>query len=181
MVLIDDNSHVLRIGDEMPPFSLPATSGETIDASALKERVIVVVFTCNHCPYAQKEELGLIELQKNFAEQQVRFVLISSNDADAYPDDNFDAMRDRAEEKQYPFPYCQDATQQVAKAFGALCTPHVFVFDSKRRLAYKGGVAKLGEALVDLTADRPVARPEANAIGCSIKWKPGNEPPVIRH
>ncbi len=180
MVLIDDNSRVLRIGDEMPAFSLPGATGETIDSSAFADRIVVVVFTCNHCPYAQKEEAGLIELQNAFDEQRVRFVLISSNDAEAYPDDNLDAMRERAQEKQYPFPYCHDASQEVAKSFGALCTPHAFVFDKHRRLAYKGGVKKLGEAIVDLTADRPVAQPEANAIGCSIKWKPGNEPPIVR-
>ncbi len=93
MVLIDSNSTVLTIGDPLPPFSLLATDGLTIESAAIKDQVIVVVFTCNHCPYAQAVEDRLIELANKFDEEGVQFVLISSNDATDYPDDSFENMK----------------------------------------------------------------------------------------
>jgi hypothetical protein len=134
-------------------------------------------------PYAKAIEPRLIALAYEFEDQDVQFVLISSNDATDYPEDSFENMKQRSEEKDYPFPYCYDESQEVAKAFGALCTPHCFLFDETRKLRYKGRVddnwkdesavtqRNLRDAIVALTQgnDPPVA--EANAIGCSIKWK----------
>lgn len=180
MVLIDDNSHVLRLGDALPPFRLPSVTGGAVSCPREGARITVIVFTCNHCPYAQREEDGLIELRRSFRDEDIDMVLVSSNDAAAYADDAPERMAQRAREKAYPFAYCYDESQQVAMAYGALCTPHCFVFDAGHRLVYKGAVRGLGQALVDLMAGRPVGAPQVNAIGCSIKWKPGNEPAIQR-
>ncbi len=183
MVLIDDNSKKLNIGDAMPGFSLPATDGLTVDSSMIKDPVLAVIFTCNHCPYAQAYEDRLVALAKHGDPQGVQFVLINSNDATNYPDDSFESMKVRHKEKAFPFPYCLDETQDVAKAYGALCTPHCFVFDVDRRLRYKGRIDdnwrhpdqviehSLSDALAALVKGEQPSKPEANAIGCSIKWK----------
>lgn len=183
MVLINDNSKALNIGDPLPHFSLPAVDGLTVDTHLIKDPVLVVVFTCNHCPYAQAYEDRLIETAEHFDEEGVQFVAVSSNDASTYPEDSFDAMKLRYKQKSFPYPYCSDASQEVAKAFGALCTPHCFVFDQKRKLRYKGRVddnwkdpqavvhqdLRNAIAAVIRSEEPPVS--EANAIGCSIKWK----------
>jgi len=183
MVLIDDNSTVRNIGDHMPSFKLSAVDKLRVDAQMIKDPVIVIVFTCNHCPYAQAYEDRLIEMANHFDEEGVQFVLINSNDAENYPEDSFDQMKVRYDEKGFPFPYCFDETQEVAKAYGALCTPHCFVFDQDRTLQYKGRVDDNWEDPENVTEeslknaiDALVRRgtpevQEANAIGCSIKWK----------
>jgi peroxiredoxin len=184
MVLINDNSKVLQVGDPMPHFTLPATDESTIDSKALDAPVLAIVFTCNHCPYAQAYEDRLKALYNEFATKGVQFILICSNDAVNYPEDAFEEMKKRAMEQQYQFPYCQDESQDIARAYGALCTPHTFVFDRERRLQYKGQVddnwknpnavkrATLRDAIAALVAGSEPAVKEANAIGCSIKWKP---------
>jgi len=189
MVLVNENSKVLNIGDAMPAFELPDTDLQKIESSRLKQDVLVVIFTCNHCPYAQAYESRLIELDNEFFDcGQVRIILINSNDAQQYPDDSFGEMKKRVEELSFPFSYCFDESQEVAKAFGALCTPHCFVFDADRKLRYKGRVddnwkepsavkeQNLRDAIASLIEGRDPPKAEANAIGCSIKWKPGNEP-----
>ncbi len=188
MSLIQSNSIVLTIGDPIPHFSLPAVDGMTVESSLIHDAVLVVIFTCNHCPYALAYEDRLIALANHFDEEGVQFVLINSNDPTDHPDDSFENMKLRAEEKSYPFPYCFDETQEVAQSFGALCTPHCFVFDSARTLQYKGRVddnwkepkkveeRNLYDSIAALLAGRLPAVQEANAIGCSIKWKRGNEP-----
>jgi peroxiredoxin len=181
MVLINDNSSVLGIGSFMPAFSLPATDGTTVSGDTLSG-VRVIVFTCNHCPYAKAVEPRLIDLAQTFA-GKASFVLVSSNDAEAYPEDSLGEMKRRSEERGYPFPYCYDRDQSVAKAFGALCTPHCFVFDTKGALQYKGRVDDnwqdeskvkdhtLSDAIRALTEGQKPKTPEANALGCSIKWR----------
>lgn len=183
MVLINDNSTVLALGASMPRFSLPATDGLMIDSQAVKDPVVVVIFTCNHCPYAQAAEDRLISLGKHFDGEGVQCILINSNDAEKYPDDSFENMKIRYKEKGFPFPYCFDVTQEVAKSFGALCTPHCFVFDQDRRLQYKGRVDdnwkepqkvkehNLRDAIDAVLKGEKPPKQEANAIGCSIKWK----------
>lgn len=183
MVLINDNSTTLKIGDAMPHFSLPATDGMTVDSKSIVDPVLAVIFTCNHCPYAQAYEDRLIALANHFDEEGAQFILISSNDATNYPEDSFEEMKRRHKEKAFPFPYCYDETQEVAKAYGALCTPHCFVFDRQRKLQYKGRIddnwkklqeAKmhdLRDALAALVKNEVPKVQEANAIGCSIKWK----------
>jgi len=183
MVLIDDNSTVLAIGDSMPAFSLPATDGMTVDSHMIKDPVLVVIFTCNHCPYAQAYEERIIELAEEFDEEGVQFVLISSNDASEFPADSFAQMKVKHDELGYPFPYCYDESQDTAQDFGALCTPHCFVFDQDRNLKYKGRIDdnwenpedttehNLYDAIEALVDDKEPPVHEVNAIGCSIKWK----------
>lgn len=183
MVLIDDNSTVLHINDPMPGFVLPSTDGMTVDAQTIKDPVVVIVFTCNHCPYAQAYEDRLIALQQHFDQEGVQFVLINSNDAEAYPEDSFEEMKKRHDEKAYPFPYCFDASQEIAKAYGALCTPHCFAFDRERKLKYKGRIDdhwrdseavtehNLRDAVAALVRGEEPPSHEVNAIGCSIKWR----------
>ena len=183
MVLIDNNSTALNIGDAIPKFSLPATDGTTVDSSLIRDPLIVVVFTCNHCPYAQAYEDRLIDLANDFDQEGAQFVLINSNDAANYPEDSFENMKLKHDEKGYPFPYCFDESQEVAKAYGALCTPHCFIFDQERALRYKGRVDdnwedptavtehNLHDALRALVGGDSPPKQEANAIGCSIKWK----------
>jgi len=183
MVLINDNSTTLKINDAMPPFSLPATDGMTVDTHLIKDKVLVAIFTCNHCPYAQAYEDRLVEMAQHFDEEGVQFVLINSNDDENYPEDSFEKMIERHNEKSFPFPYCRDESQEVAKAYGALCTPHCFVFNQERHLKYKGRIDdswqdaeaatehNLRDAIAALVAGNEPPAHEVNAIGCSIKWK----------
>ncbi len=183
MALINDNSVVLKIGDPMPHFSLPATDGLNVDSNLIHDPFLVVVFTCNHCPYAQAYEDRLVQLGNYFDPEGVQFVLINSNDATSYPEDSFEMMKLRHDEKSYPFPYCYDKSQKIAHALGAVCTPHCFVFDRDRRLRYKGRIDDnwkkpsevtghdLRDAIVALVHGAEPAIQEANAIGCSIKWR----------
>ncbi len=183
MVLINDNSTALDIGDPVPHFSLPATDGMMVDSKKIKDPVLVVIFTCNHCPYAQAYEDRFINFANRFEEEGVQFVLINSNDSENYPQDSFEQMKVRYDEKNFPFPYCHDESQEVARAYGALCTPHCFVFDHERTLKYKGRIDdnwedsdnvtenNLYDALFALVKGEEPSVHEANAIGCSIKWK----------
>lgn len=183
MVLINDNSTALSIGDTLPAFSLPATDGMQVESSSIKDPVLVVIFTCNHCPYAQAYEDRIINLANEFDEEGVQFVLINSNDAEKYPEDSFDQMKVRHDEKAFPFPYLFDESQDIAKLFGALCTPHCFAFDRHRALKYKGRIddnwedepkvteRNLHAALAAMVKDEEPPSHEVNAIGCSIKWK----------
>jgi peroxiredoxin len=183
MVLVNDNSTVLAIGDPLPHFRLPAVDGMTVDTKTIRDPVLVVIFTCNHCPYAQAYEDRILEMAEHFDQEGVQFILINSNDPTNYPQDSFEEMEKRYGERGYPCPYCFDETQAVARSFGALCTPHCFVFDRHRKLRYKGRVddnwehpeqvtqRNLYEAIDALTENRDPLVSEANAIGCSIKWK----------
>jgi len=183
MVLINSNSSVLSIGDPLPHFRLPAVDGLTVDTRAIKDPFLAVIFTCNHCPYAQAYEDRILEIAEHFDQEGVQVVLINSNDSTDYPQDSFAAMKERYEAEGYPCPYCRDETQEVARAFGALCTPHCFVFGRDRTLRYKGRVddnwehpdqvkqRNLWDALDALVENREPPVHEANAIGCSIKWK----------
>ena len=183
MVLINDNSTILRIADPMPHSRLPATDGMTIDSKTIRDPVLVVIFTCNHCPYAQAYEDRIISLAEEFDEEGAQFILINANDALHYPEDSFDNMKHKHAVKAYSFPYCFDESQEVAKAYGALCTPHCFAFNRERKLKYKGRVddnwkdptavteRNLHDAVAALVEDTEPPVHEANAIGCSIKWK----------
>lgn len=198
MVLVNDNSTTLHIGDPLPHFTLPAVDGLIVESRLIKDPVLAVIFTCNHCPYAKAYEDRLIALAARCDGKGVQFVLINSNDATDYPDDSLVQMQFRAVQKAFPFPYCQDETQEVAKSFGALCTPHCFVGAwpepgegiKTRTLQYKGRIddnwkhphqvtqSELEDALMALIDGREPHVKEKNAIGCSIKWRAGNNPVV---
>ena len=165
-------------------FELPGVDGKTYSlASFADAKALVVVFSCNHCPYVQAYEGRMIEIQKDYEARGVRLVAINSNDAIHYPDDSLAEMKGRAKEQGFKFAYLVDESQDVAKAYGATHTPHLFVFGPDRRLAYTGKIDDnwqdpsavkrrfLRDALDDLLAEKFIREPETHAIGCTIKWK----------
>ncbi len=194
-------SQPLTPGTKAPAFDLPAANppedaperrNYTLDAFADAE-ALVVVFLCNHCPYVIHIEDALIDVAKAYRPKGVAFVGISANDAEAYPQDAFDKMAERAREKGYPFPYLYDESQETAKAYGATCTPDLYVFDRDRKLVYHGRFdatrprtgttadgSDLRRALDELLETGAVTTEPFPSMGCNIKWKPGNEPDYWR-
>jgi peroxiredoxin len=183
----------LAIGAAAPDFSLPGTDGKTYSLSSFKSaRILVVVFTCNHCPTAQAYEDRIIQLTRDYKDKGVAVVAIMPNDPTSielselgYTDmgDSFKEMKRRAAEKHFNFPYLYDGkTETVAKAYGPIATPHVFIFDKDRKLRYSGRVDDVEKpsktphtqdarnALDELLAGQPVAEPTTKVFGCSIKW-----------
>jgi len=172
------------LGTPCPDFRLPGVDGKTHARDDFAASpVLVVMFICNHCPYVKAVEDRLIELQRQYGPRGVQLVGICSNDAATYPDDAFDRLAERWRQKDYGFPYLHDESQQVARAFGAVCTPDIYVFDRERQLAYRGRIddswkdpskvtrRDLAGALDALLAGgRPSADQKAS-IGCSIKWR----------
>jgi peroxiredoxin len=129
----------LAIGDQAPAFTLPGVDGKTYSLDSFKDKkIIVVMFTCNHCPYVQAYEPRLVDIQRETRDQGVSFVAINANETLNYPEDDFPKMVKRAKEKNYNFPYLRDETQEVADAYGAHFTPEIFLFDQERRLRYTG-------------------------------------------
>ncbi len=179
---METTDFMMQIGSAAPWFSFPGVDGQTYSLESFKKELLVVVFTCNHCPYAQAYEKRLFALANDFAEK-ADFAAINSNDAAKYPDDSFERMKERASEKGFPYPYFHDESQKIARAYGALVTPHVFVFDKERKLIYQGGIDNNWEnadaatkhylygALTAASQEKPIARKMAPVIGCSIKWK----------
>jgi peroxiredoxin len=174
-----------ELGFRAPPFTLPATDGKTYSLADLKgERGTVVMFICNHCPYVQAVIDRLAADARALAALGVNCVAICSNDAVSYPEDSFANMRVFAKEHALPFPYLHDETQEVAHAYGAVCTPDFFGFNDKLELVYRG---RLDEGRTDpppkgakrelLDAMTLVARTgegpakQMPCVGCSIKWK----------
>jgi hypothetical protein len=163
----------VNIGDEAPTFSLPDTEGE----QRAPDGVTVVVFTCNHCPYALGWHDGLLQVARDYG--QVTFLAVNPNDAERYPADSYAAMKERVEaDGGWPHPYLRDESQEVARAYGAKTTPDLFLLDADLRLRYRGapdsdrqGTAWLREALDAVLAGEDPARPETDPVGCSVKWK----------
>ena len=166
------------IGDRAPEFALPGTDGREHSL----ETPAVVVFTCNHCPYALAWHDRIVDAARDYC-GDVGFYAINPNDAERYPRDSFDAMRDRVErDGGWPMPYLRDESQDVARAYGAKTTPDLFVIDGAGAIRYRGapdpdhedaslGASWLREALDSMLAGEDVARPETDPIGCSVKWK----------
>ncbi|MBI4392670.1 MAG: thioredoxin family protein [Euryarchaeota archaeon] len=171
----------LKIGSAAPPFVLPCVDGKTHALPDFKGEALLVVFSCNHCPYVQSYEERLIAIGRDYVARGLDFVAVNSNEIENYPEDDFAHMVERAKAKGYTFHYVRDESQEVAESFGAQCTPHVFLFDHNRRLAYQGRIDdnrdatqvkrhELREAIEALFAGRPVGLEETPAFGCSIKW-----------
>jgi thiol-disulfide isomerase/thioredoxin len=168
----------MQIGDEATTFSLPDTDG----ADHGPDGVTVVVFTCNHCPYALAWHDRLTQVARDY-EGRARFLAVNPNDAERYPRDSFDAMKKRVQaDGGWPHPYLRDESQEVARAFGAQTTPDVFVLDAEGVLRYRGapdadhrdesqGAAWLREALDAVLAGEQPSRPETEPVGCSVKWR----------
>jgi peroxiredoxin len=162
-------------------FTLPDTSGAPVSLHEDGAAAAVVVFTCNHCPYALAWHDRLQSVARDYADRGVRVLQVNSNDAGRYPRDSVEAMRARVEAGEFASPYLADESQEVARAFGAKTTPDVFVLDGSG-VVYRGApdadhgdpslnAAWLREALDDVLAGRPVARSETKPVGCSIKWR----------
>ena len=167
------------IGESPPDFTLPDTNGteHSLDGD---DRVTAVVFTCNHCPYALAWHDRIADAARDYPD--VRFLAINPNDAERYPGDSFDAMKERVSLEDWPMPYLRDESQEVARGFGAKTTPDVFVLDGEGRVRYRGApdadhrdpslnAAWLREALDAVKAGEEPARPETDPVGCSVKWK----------
>lgn len=174
----------MKIGTTAPDFNLPGIDEQNhVLADFGDKEILIVVFTCNHCPYAQAFWPRLVKLQAEFKDKSVQFMAINANDAAQYPEDAFENMRPFAEARNVNFPYLRDEEQTVATAYGALCTPHVFLFDQERKLQYQGRVDDswrdeaaikrhdLKNAIEAALADRSPEPAVTPAMGCSIKWR----------
>lgn len=172
------------LGTIAPDFQLKGVDGNTYSLHDFRERsVLVIVFMCNHCPYVQACIERLIALQHDYLDKGVRFIGINPNDALDVPEDDFEAMKVFARERNMNFPYLRDETQQVAKAYKAVCTPDVFVYDDQRALRYHGRIDNnwrdiskvtsqdLRVALEAIIHHKNVDSAQLPSMGCSIKWK----------
>lgn len=178
-------SKMMELGTIAPEFSLPDTiSGKTLSLSDIKSDVAtVVIFICNHCPYVKHINKKLVEVANKYQEKGIQFVAISSNDVTTHPQDGPEHMKKVAEENAYPFPYLYDETQEIAKAYGAECTPDIFVFDADLKCVYRGQFDEtrpnkgtptgkdLSDALDAILAGEEVNEDQKPSMGCSIKWK----------
>lgn len=174
----------LAPGTEAPPFALPGVDGRTWSLEDFSDaRALVVIITCNHCPYAKAYEDRFVALQREYEGRGVRLVAINPNDDRAYPEDSFDAMKKRAKDKGFNFPYLRDESQEVARAYDAVCTPDIYLFDAHRRLVcqtrfdddwqHPERVRRryLREAIEAVLAGEALPFEPIMPMGCSIKWK----------
>jgi peroxiredoxin len=175
----------VAIGVQAPFFELPDTDGDRWsagDGSGNDAAATVVVFTCNHCPYALAWHDRLAQAALDYADRGVQFLAINSNDAERYPRDSIDAMRRRVATEDWPMPYLRDESQEVARSYGAKTTPDVFVLDAGSQVRYRGApdgdhddpaqnAVWLREALDAVLVGEEPRRPETRPVGCSIKWK----------
>ncbi|MBA2546812.1 MAG: thioredoxin family protein [Solirubrobacterales bacterium] len=174
----------IELGDRAPGFELPGTDGADHPLEAGGAKATVVYWTCNHCPYALAWHDRLLDVARDYADRGVRVLAVNSNDPDRYPADSFEAMSERVEgEGGWPHPFLHDASQEVAQAWGAEKTPHVFVLDGDLSLRYEGapdsdhddpslGAEWLREALDAVLAGEQPERSRTPAVGCGVKWKP---------
>lgn len=173
----------LQLGEKAPDFKLPATNGKTYELSDFDNAgVLVIFFTCNHCPYVIGSDEVTRRTAEKFTPKGVKFVGINSNSKNTYMEDDFEHMVARMKQRKFPWLYLYDQPQAVAKAYGALRTPHFFVFDKDRKLIYTGRgvdnprdtnkmtVNDLERALDEHLAGKPVSVPLTNPIGCNVKW-----------
>lgn len=174
----------LSIGLKAKEFSLKGTDGKVYSLKDFAEaKVLVIFFTCNHCPYVIGSDEVTRKTAEKFAAQGVKFVGINSNSRHTYEEDSFENMVKRMKQYKFPWVYLYDETQDVARAYGALRTPHFFVFDEKRKLVYTGRgvdsprdtskmtVNDLENALEELLGGKEITTPETNPIGCNVKWE----------
>ena len=178
------STETLKLGSKLPDFNLPSTDGKNYSVDSFADKkALIVIFSCNHCPYVIAYEERMKQIQEDYSLKGVAIVAINSNDDKEYPDDSFENMKKRADEKNFNFPYLRDESQEIAKAFDASHTPEIFLFDEKRELAFHGKIddnwqqpekAKsqyLREALDELLEGKKISVPETFTIGCTIKWK----------
>lgn len=174
----------LDIGDQAPDFDLRGVDGYSYSLDSFREaNFLIVAFTCNHCPYVVGSEDRIKRLQIDYINRGVSLVCINSNEDEQHTDDSFEKMVERARDQEFRFPYLRDETQQVALAYGALRTPHFFLFDAERRLRYTGRMDdnprtpgaetthELRDAIEAVLAGKNPPVEKTNPIGCNVKWR----------
>lgn len=174
----------LKIGDKAPDFKLPATDGRDYQLSDFdQDKVLVIFFTCNHCPFVTGSDEVTRQTAQKFMPKGVKFIGINSNSKKTYAEDSFDHMVERMKTHKFPWLYLYDETQDVARAYGALRTPHFYVFDQDRKLVYTGRevdnpmaaakatVNNLDQTLQEHLEGKPISVPVTNPVGCNVKWE----------
>ena len=188
-------STMLPLGTKAPSFSLPnVCTNQSIDLQTVDiHKGCLIAFVCNHCPYVIHLLDPLVRMSNEWVKKGIKVFLISSNDADKYPDDSPVKMRELAQKKQFQFPYLYDEDQSVALAYKAACTPDFFLFDSKLSLFYRGQFddsrpgnqneatgTELSSAVDSLLLNQPAPKIQKPSLGCNLKWKSGNEPEYFK-
>ncbi|MEK6981657.1 MAG: thioredoxin family protein [Candidatus Micrarchaeota archaeon] len=189
MVLVTSTYKVLKRLDQAPDFSLRSISGKSYSLRDFGKPVLLVIFICNHCPYVLPKIQYLKKLKVRYMDKGLDVVAINPNDPTHHPEDSFEGMTKTAMEQGFNFPYLHDPTQEVAKKYGAMCTPDPYLFDEQRRLVYHGRIddahkqpnenAKsndLENAIKQVLETGNSSVETMPSMGCSIKWKVGNEP-----
>jgi peroxiredoxin len=189
-------STMAELGSSATDFTLPIANPEVDGREGLHRSLsdyedaeaMVIVFMCNHCPYVKHIEDALVDVAETYQKRGVQFIGICANNPETHPADSFERMTERAMEKEYPFPYLQDESQEVAQTYTAACTPDIFVYDADRTLVYRGRFDEtrpdqgdphggdLKEALDELLETGEVTVDQKPSMGCNIKWKPGKKP-----
>ena len=182
-------STMLALGTPAPAFKLPDPEGHPVDKAQFAGKPLLVIFTCNHCPYVKHLRHDLAEFARTYQAKGLAVVAINSNDFEKYPDDAPAKMAEESRAHGFTFPYLVDATQQVAHAYKAACTPDFFLFDAAHTLVYRGQYddarpgnnapvtgADLRRAADAVLAKQAVTGEQRPSIGCNIKWKAGNAP-----
>jgi len=174
----------LNLGSSAPDFNLTGVDNNNYSLSSFADKeVLIIIFSCNHCPYVKAYEGRMKQLQKDYANKGVAVAAINSNDAVNYPEDSFEEMKKRAKSENFHFVYLRDEDQSSAKAYDATHTPEIFLFDKERKLAFHGKIDDnwqepdkvvnnyLRDALDELLEGKGISVPETFTIGCTIKWK----------
>ncbi len=191
-------STMMKLGSDLPAFELPDFDGQQVSSAQFVGRPLLVMFICNHCPYVKHVADELARLGNDYADRDIGIVAIQSNNVEEYPDDSPELMKQEAADRGYVFPYLHDESQGVAISFTAACTPDLFLFDADHKLAYRGRLdetrpLRIKSGVYDSTGQEPdgkeiraaieavlsgdkPADQQLPAMGCNIKWKPGNEP-----
>ena len=176
-------SFTLQLGQKAPEFNLISTSNENISISSFDSKFLVIFFTCNHCPYVTGSDEITRQTANKFKDKDVSFIAINSNSANTYQEDSFENMVLRMEEYNFPWVYLHDADQEIALKYGALKTPHFYVFNEQRELVYTGRgvdspldankikINNLELVLDELTSNTLISIPITNPIGCNVKWE----------
>ena len=177
-------TNTLKIGSPAPDFNLLGIDDKKYSLASFKDKkALIVIFSCNHCPYVQAYEDRIKQIQKDYQSKGVEVIAINSNEDKGYPEDSFENMKKRAAEQKFNFLYLRDEDQSVARAYDATHTPEIFVFDGNRKLAFHGKIDDnwqepnkvknhyLKDALDELLAGKEISIPETFTIGCTIKWK----------
>ncbi|HLC70382.1 MAG TPA: thioredoxin family protein [Candidatus Nanoarchaeia archaeon] len=182
MVLLASEYQILKSGETAPAFKLPATDGKTNPLQEIKgSNITLIIFMCNHCPYVLPKIKEIKKIAVDFKNKGLVVIGINPNESLNYPEDSFAKMKEYFEKWKIPFFYLRDETQEVAKAYGAVCTPDPFLFDSNLKLIYhgritdfhgkEGGNPELYEVIEEFLRSGKITRAEKPSMGCSIKWK----------